>query len=111
MAGNGDVMTMQQEAGRKCGLVSRPDLARGKGPVGRVIAVQGAAGVRDVPGLSGLEAEATLRFAHGAAELREAIRDAEILLGWDFRAKAVREAWPGARRLRWIHWEIGRAHV
>lgn len=72
--------------------------------MGRVIAVQGAAGVCDVPGLSGLQGEATLRFAQSAAELREAIRDAEILLGWDFRAKALREAWPGARRLRWVHW-------
>ena len=72
--------------------------------MGMVIAVQGATGAHEVPGLSDLGDEAVLRFAQNAAELREAIRDAEILLGWDFRAQAVREAWPEVRRLRWVHW-------
>ena len=72
--------------------------------MGRVIAVQGATGAHDVPGLHDLEGEAELRFAQGGAELREAIRDAEILLGWNFRAQALREAWSAARRLEWIHW-------
>ena len=72
--------------------------------MGRVIAVQGAAGVRDVPGLSELQDEATLHFAASGAELREIIPDAEILLGWDFRGRALREAWPEARSLEWIHW-------
>ena len=72
--------------------------------MGRVIAVQGASGAHDVPGLSDLEGEAVLRFAHGGEELREALRDAEVLLGWNFRAKALREAWADARRLQWIHW-------
>ena len=72
--------------------------------MGRVIAVQGATGAHDVPGLHDLEGEAEMRFAQGGAELREAIRDAEILLGWNFRAQALREAWSAARRLEWIHW-------
>ena len=70
----------------------------------RIIAVQGATGVDDVPGLSSLEDEVTLRFSHSAEQLEEIIRDAEILLGWDFRAQALEAAWPKARRLEWIQW-------
>ena len=70
----------------------------------RIIAVQGATGVQDVPGLSDLEGEAVLRFAQSGEGLREALHDAEILLGWNFRAKALREAWAHSGRLRWIHW-------
>ena len=70
----------------------------------RVIAVQGADGPEDVPGLIGIAHEAELRFSKTAHELRAALPGAEILLGWDFRAEAVRSAWPAADRLRWIHW-------
>ena len=72
--------------------------------MGRVIVVQGALGAHEIPGLSDFAGDATLRFADHGAALREAIRDAEILLGWNFRAQALRAAWPEARNLRWIHW-------
>ena len=70
----------------------------------KVIVIHGAAGTDDVPGLCALQAEARLCFTQSGTELREAIEDAEIVLGWNFRAKALREAWPAARRLAWIHW-------
>ena len=69
-----------------------------------IIAVQGASGVHEVPGLSSLEGEATLCFSRSGEDLKELIRDAEILLGWDFRAQALEAAWPEARRLEWIQW-------
>ena len=72
--------------------------------VGKVVVVQGASGVHEVPGLCDLEGEAVFRFARSGEELREALRDAEILLGWNFRAKALREAWTDGGSLRWIHW-------
>lgn len=70
----------------------------------RVIAVQGAASIREVPGLSALAEDARWYFARNEIQLREALGEAEILLGWDFRAGILREVWPGARRLKWIHW-------
>ena len=69
-----------------------------------IITVQGASGVHDVPGLSSLEGEATLCFSRTEEDLKELIRDAEILLGWDFRARALEAAWPEARRLKWMQW-------
>ena len=70
----------------------------------RVIAVQGAASTREVPGLSALAEDARWYFAQNEIQLREALGEAEILLGWDFRAGILREVWPEARRLKWIHW-------
>jgi len=29
---------------------------------------------------------------------------AEVMLGWNFRAASLREAWPAVDSLRWIHW-------
>lgn len=70
----------------------------------RVIAVQGAASAREVPGLSALAEDARWYFAQNETQLHEAIGEAEILLGWNFRARTLREVWPSARRLKWIHW-------
>jgi len=44
-----------------------------------------------------------LRVARHPAELRAAITDSEVLVVWDFRTTLVRDAWPHARRLRWVH--------
>jgi len=30
--------------------------------------------------------------------------EAEVVLGWDFSAGTLREVWPHARSLRWVHW-------
>lgn len=72
--------------------------------VGKVVVVQGASGVHEVPGLCDLEGGAVFRFARSGEELREALRNAEILLGWNFRANALREAWTDGGSLEWIHW-------
>ncbi len=72
--------------------------------MGRVIVIQGASGAHEIPGLSDLEGEAVLRFAQREEELREALRDAEILLGWNFRARMLRKAWTDGGKLQWVHW-------
>ena len=36
--------------------------------------------------------------------LREALPDAEVLLGWSSRSTELAAAWDAARVLRWIHW-------
>jgi phosphoglycerate dehydrogenase-like enzyme len=36
--------------------------------------------------------------------LRRLLPGAEVMLGWNFRAASLREAWDAADSLRWIHW-------
>jgi len=52
------------------------------------------------PGLEGLD----VAFRYCAADdLAEAVHGAQILLLWDFFSKAVRDVWPEADQLEWIH--------
>jgi phosphoglycerate dehydrogenase-like enzyme len=44
-----------------------------------------------------------MRFAADASSLAEALPGAEVLLVWDFLSDAVRDAWPAADALRWVH--------
>lgn len=69
-----------------------------------VLVVQGARRVKDVPRLEEIETEAEIRFATSADELRDALPGAEVLLGWNFRADSLQQAWASASELRWIHW-------
>ncbi|MFP6743667.1 MAG: D-2-hydroxyacid dehydrogenase, partial [Alphaproteobacteria bacterium] len=69
-----------------------------------VIAVQGAAGVDDVPGLGRLGEQAELRFATTVDELHRALAGADVMLGWDFAAGGLDQAWDVAGDLRWVHW-------
>lgn len=68
------------------------------------LAVFGVRGEEDLPGLSTLRDDARMSFATNETELARIIGDADILLGWDFRAGALERVWPHAHRLRWIHW-------
>ncbi len=69
-----------------------------------ILVVQGANGIEDVPGLDSLADDAEIRFASDAAELRVALPGAEVLLGWNFRAESLCDAWESASALHWIHW-------
>ena len=69
-----------------------------------ILVVQGAEKMDDVPGLDKLADEAEIRFADSADELGTALAGAEVLLGWNFRADSLRDAWGAAADLRWIHW-------
>ena len=53
-------------------------------------------------GMHLVEAHADLIYTD-AAGLSEALRGADALLLWDFFSEAVRDAWPSAGSLRWIH--------
>ncbi|HYM91647.1 MAG TPA: D-2-hydroxyacid dehydrogenase [bacterium] len=55
------------------------------------------------PGLGPVAKVATIRHAASAQALAEALEDAEVLLVLDFRSTTLRDAWPRARHLRWIH--------
>jgi phosphoglycerate dehydrogenase-like enzyme len=54
------------------------------------------------PNMAEIEALAQVRTAR-PDELTEALRGADVLLTWDFTTPALRSAWAGADRLRWVH--------
>jgi len=69
-----------------------------------VLVVQGATAIDQVPRLAELSQQAEIRLAVSVDELRAALPGADALLGWNFRADNLRQAWGAADRLRWIHW-------
>jgi len=69
-----------------------------------VVVIQGANSSNDVPGIETIEAEAELRCVDSVDALRDALPGAEVLLGWSFKEGSLRDAWPRADALRWIHW-------
>ena len=71
---------------------------------GPVLVIQGVESAAEVPGFERIAALARPRFAPDAARLREALPGAEVLLGFSFANRDLREAWDAADRLRWIHW-------
>ncbi len=73
------------------------------GPNTPLIAVLTAPGEAPPPGLAPLERQARLRFAGTRDELRAALSQADVLLVTDFRTRILREAWPAAQRLQWVH--------
>jgi phosphoglycerate dehydrogenase-like enzyme len=54
------------------------------------------------PNMAEIEALARVRTARPAG-LAEALGGSDILLTWDFTTPALRSAWSGADRLRWVH--------
>ncbi len=69
-----------------------------------VLLVQGVKDIDEVPRLHELRDQAEIRCAHDDADFRRMLPGAEVLLGWNFRAASLREAWAEADGLRWIHW-------
>lgn len=53
-------------------------------------------------GMESVEQAAVVRYAQ-ADELPGALRGADALFVYDFRSTAVRDAWPAADRLSWLH--------
>jgi len=55
------------------------------------------------PGLEAVAAKADVRYAESAEELRDRLPGAQVLFVADFRSGMLRDAWPHARDLRWMH--------
>lgn len=68
-----------------------------------VVGVVVAEGADMPPGLNVLRDEAEVRLARSDDELAETVAEAEVLSVWDFRRQRLREVWPRAGRLRWVH--------
>ena len=69
-----------------------------------VIAVMGASGAEEIPGLDALESELEIRFPSSGQSLADIISGAQIVLGWDFQSNEFRDAWHNADELKWIFW-------
>jgi phosphoglycerate dehydrogenase-like enzyme len=69
-----------------------------------VLLVQGVKQIDEVPRLNELVDQAEFRFATSVEELQRQLPGTDAMLGWNFRAANLREAWNAARDLRWIHW-------
>lgn len=69
-----------------------------------VLVVQGVKRIDEVPRLEELSDQAEIRCASSVDELRRMLPGAEVMLGWNFRAASLREAWSAVDKLRWIHW-------
>jgi phosphoglycerate dehydrogenase-like enzyme len=67
------------------------------------VAVVTAEGEPCPPGLDALGDRAVVRVAPNFDEVRSALAVAEVILLWDFRSPYLRQAWPAAERLEWIH--------
>lgn len=67
------------------------------------VAVLGFPAEPSPPGLDAVGALADVGVATTGAELAGLLPEADVLLVLDFRAGVLREAWPAARRLRWVH--------
>jgi phosphoglycerate dehydrogenase-like enzyme len=66
--------------------------------------VQGVKHIDEVPRLAELSDQAEIRCASNANDLRAMLPGAEVMLGWNFRAASLRDAWSAVDSLRWIHW-------
>jgi phosphoglycerate dehydrogenase-like enzyme len=69
-----------------------------------VLVVQGVKRIDEVPRLEELSDQAEIRCASSIDELRRMLPGAEVMLGWNFRAASLREAWGAVDSLCWIHW-------
>jgi phosphoglycerate dehydrogenase-like enzyme len=69
-----------------------------------ILLVQGVKHIEEVPRLAELSDQAENRCASSASDLRTMLPGAEVMLGWNFRAASLRDAWSAVDGLRWIHW-------
>lgn len=68
-----------------------------------IVGVVVAEGEDMPPGLEVLQDEADVRLARSDEELTETVGEAEVLCVWDVRRQRLRQVWPEAARLRWVH--------
>lgn len=66
--------------------------------------VSGAECLADVPGLDAALACSNIAFAPDERALAQHLPDSDILLGWNFRGRDLRNQWAHANQLKWIHW-------
>ena len=66
--------------------------------------IHGVETAEQIPGIDRISADTRILCAPGLASLQRHLPEADVLLGWNFRATELRQAWPLVDRLRWIQW-------
>ena len=68
------------------------------------LVIHGVELAEEIPGIDRIRKHARIHCAPDLASLQRYLPEADALLGWNFRATELREAWPPTGRLRWIQW-------
>ncbi|MEM7403792.1 MAG: D-2-hydroxyacid dehydrogenase [Pseudomonadota bacterium] len=69
-----------------------------------IVVVHGVRELNELPGIERLHGRAEFRTAADGETLQAALSGADVLLGWQFAANDLEQAWPAADRLRWVQW-------
>ena len=68
------------------------------------LVIHGVESSDESPGIERIAGEAQISYAPDLEALQEFLPHAEVLLGWNFRAKDLRQTWHLAEQLRWVQW-------
>ena len=68
------------------------------------LVIHGVETAEQIPGIDRISADTRILCAPDLASLQRHLPEADVLLGWNFRATELRQAWPLVDRLRWIQW-------
>ena len=68
------------------------------------LVIHGVESSDEIPGIERIAADAQISCAPDLEALQEFLPHAEVLLGWNFRAKDLRQTWHLAEQLRWVQW-------
>ena len=68
------------------------------------LVIHGVETAEEIPGIGRISADTRILCAPDLASLERHLPEADVLLGWNFRATELQQAWPLADRLRWIQW-------
>ena len=73
-------------------------------PEDTTLVIHGVELAEEIPGIDRISKNIQIHCAPDLASLQRHLPKADVLLGWNFRATELREAWPLAGPLRWIQW-------
>jgi len=68
------------------------------------LVIHGVESAEEIPGIDRIKENTRIHCAPDLASLQHHLPEADVLLGWNFRATELQQAWPLAGRLRWIQW-------
>ena len=68
------------------------------------LVIHGVETAEEIPGIGRISEDTRILCAPDLVSLERHLLEADVLLGWNFRATELQQAWPLADRLRWIQW-------
>ena len=68
------------------------------------LVIHGVESSDEIPGIERIAANTQINCAPDLDSLQQFLPEAEVLLGWNFRAKDLQQTWHLAEQLRWVQW-------